>query len=181
MEHERPPAPADSLAAGHEVRDLPPRWVLGVAIGMAVGAVLMHLGLMGLLWGFMRVAGVPGPAAGKPPIWVDETTRKERYLARRSQELGSYGWVDRSQGVVRVPIARAMAMVVQRGIRWNLASPLPATRQQMPPAAARAASSAATTTREPLVPPAVTSPGPGVAGEPVVPSPVTTANSEGTP
>ena len=33
--------------------------------------------------------------------------------ARKEQELGSYGWVDRDRGVVRIPIDRAMDLVEQ--------------------------------------------------------------------
>ena len=31
--------------------------------------------------------------------------------------LGSYGWVDKSGGTVRIPIARAMALLAERGIQ----------------------------------------------------------------
>lgn len=33
-----------------------------------------------------------------------------------NQDLGSYGWVDRGRGVVRLPIERAMDLVAQRGL-----------------------------------------------------------------
>jgi len=33
-----------------------------------------------------------------------------------AQKLGSYGWVDKEGGVVRVPIDRAMELVLQRGL-----------------------------------------------------------------
>jgi hypothetical protein len=37
---------------------------------------------------------------------------------RRSEDdvLDSYGWVDRNAGVVRIPIERAMTLVVERGL-----------------------------------------------------------------
>ncbi len=35
---------------------------------------------------------------------------------REDAELNSYGWVDRAGGVVRLPVARAMELLVQRGL-----------------------------------------------------------------
>jgi len=39
----------------------------------------------------------------------DETTADQRHTAR--QRLRSYGWVDRSHGIVHIPIARAMEII----------------------------------------------------------------------
>jgi hypothetical protein len=36
--------------------------------------------------------------------------------AEEERELSSYGWVDRSAGVVRIPIDRAMELIMQRGL-----------------------------------------------------------------
>jgi len=41
------------------------------------------------------------------------------YLALRQQQsekLNSYGWVDRSNGIVRIPIDRAMDLIASRGL-----------------------------------------------------------------
>jgi hypothetical protein len=40
----------------------------------------------------------------------------KQYNARAAAELSSYGWVDKQQGVVRIPVERAMEMVVERGV-----------------------------------------------------------------
>ena len=37
-------------------------------------------------------------------------------FAQQNQELNQYGWVDRSQGIVRIPIARAMDLIADRGL-----------------------------------------------------------------
>ncbi len=39
-----------------------------------------------------------------------------RLRAREDAVLTSYGWVDRSAGVVRIPIERAMHLLVERGL-----------------------------------------------------------------
>jgi hypothetical protein len=38
------------------------------------------------------------------------------FFARQSQELSRYRWVDRTRGVVSIPIERAMQIVAQQGI-----------------------------------------------------------------
>jgi hypothetical protein len=37
-------------------------------------------------------------------------------LTRQNNELNSYGWVDRSNGIIRIPIERAMDLILQRGL-----------------------------------------------------------------
>lgn len=47
--------------------------------------------------------------------------------AREDTELDTYGWVDRSHGVVRIPIARAMDLIVARGLPTRSANAPAAT------------------------------------------------------
>jgi len=53
----------------------------------------------------------------KPNLDVDDD-HGEMLSLREGQEakLGSYGWVDRSNGIVRIPIDRAMDLLLQRGL-----------------------------------------------------------------
>ena len=46
--------------------------------------------------------------------------------AAEKQALENYGWVDRQKGIVRLPIDRAKAMVVQRGLPVQSQTPPPA-------------------------------------------------------
>lgn len=58
-----------------------------------------------------------GPA---PPLAV--TPRDDLRAFRREEDtaLNSYGWVDRGAGIVRIPIDRAMDLVVRRGLpKWQ--------------------------------------------------------------
>jgi hypothetical protein len=41
------------------------------------------------------------------------------FRARADAELNSYGWVDRSNGIVRIPIERAMDLIVERGLPFR--------------------------------------------------------------
>ena len=52
--------------------------------------------------------------------------------AAEDQVLNNYGWVDRQKGVVRIPIAQAMDMVVKKGLPVRTAAPPSAEGVSMP-------------------------------------------------
>jgi hypothetical protein len=48
-------------------------------------------------------------------------------LQAENAQLHSYGWIDRAAGMVRMPIDRAMEVVVQQGLpSWHEIPTLPA-------------------------------------------------------
>ena len=51
--------------------------------------------------------------------WVFPELQQMR--AAEDQILNSYGWVDQKKGVVRVPIARAIDLLAQRGLPMRAA------------------------------------------------------------
>ena len=51
-----------------------------------------------------------------PKLQVAPRTELESYREIDKQELDTYGWVDKHNGVVRIPIDRAMDLVLQRGL-----------------------------------------------------------------
>jgi hypothetical protein len=58
-----------------------------------------------------RVASFPQPQLIKEP----GSERRQVNLAEQTR-LKTYGWVDRQAGVVHIPIARAMQLLVERGL-----------------------------------------------------------------
>jgi hypothetical protein len=53
----------------------------------------------------------------KPNLQTDDGhAQMSALLARQNFELNSYGWIDRSNGIVRIPIDRAMDLILQRGL-----------------------------------------------------------------
>lgn len=56
----------------------------------------------------------PGPP--EPRLQVDPTQDLRAMRAEEDTRLASYGWVDKEAGVVRMPIARAMELLVERGL-----------------------------------------------------------------
>ena len=60
----------------------------------------------------------PGDVAKfpEPHLETDEPREITAFRMREEQTLHSYGWVDHSAGVVRIPIDRAMELLAQRGL-----------------------------------------------------------------
>jgi hypothetical protein len=63
---------------------------------------------------------VPADIARKEEIGIidyvpfDNDTRLYRWKAERQHELTTYGWVDRSKGIIHIPIERAMKEMVEK-------------------------------------------------------------------
>ena len=118
----------DEPAARHEESDVNVRGVLGFAAGLLVTAVLIQF-MVWLLFVYFsgreaaRVVPEYPLAAGEqtrvPPEPRLQTNPREDLRALRAREdavLNSYGWVDKTSGVVRIPIDEAIKLTVQRGL-----------------------------------------------------------------
>jgi hypothetical protein len=51
-----------------------------------------------------------------PQLEINERTELNEIRLREEDTLSTYGWVDQKAGVVRIPIDRAMDLLVQRGL-----------------------------------------------------------------
>jgi hypothetical protein len=113
-------------ARRHETRDLNIRAIVTFALALAVFGALSQMILTVLFGGFAereaRRDTPPPPlrdARVEPPEpRLEENPTQSLQALRRGEEvqLGSYGWVDREHGVVRIPIERAMKLVAERGL-----------------------------------------------------------------
>jgi hypothetical protein len=52
----------------------------------------------------------------EPRLEDDERTEINDFRYQQDETLASYGWVDQSGGVVRIPLERAMQLMAQRGL-----------------------------------------------------------------
>lgn len=64
---------------------------------------------------------VPSVAASRayfplPREQVSPQADLQAFRTREEAELNSYGWIDRKAGVVRIPIDRAMDLIIQQGL-----------------------------------------------------------------
>ena len=124
------PPPAESVRAGHEVRDLSVPLVVAAALilFLAVAVLLVALGQVSHLMvprepGATPPVVMPGeapvgdriqaiPAPRLDPLTPNNDQRPEDLRADRQPELRGYGWVEPGQ-VARIPIDRAMDAVVE--------------------------------------------------------------------
>ena len=122
----------ESLKRKHEVSERRVRNVLIVGGGAAF-LVILGMFVSGLLIHFLSRAhpmqqmtplGIiiapdikPLEQFPKPNLQIDDDHMQRTALQQeQNQELHSYGWVDRSKGIVRIPIDRAMDLILQRGL-----------------------------------------------------------------
>lgn len=103
----------------YEERDLPYktvyRWIGGLVIGLFAVMVAMFL-IFGFPGRVLDPSVVLKRTMTQPPLqprpWVD----MREFKKAQTTQLSTYGWVDRSAGTVRIPIERAMDLVLERGL-----------------------------------------------------------------
>jgi hypothetical protein len=64
-------------------------------------------------------APLAAPALTLPPgpnLLTNESANLHDFRAREMNELTTYGWMDKNAGTVRLPIDRAMELVLERGL-----------------------------------------------------------------
>jgi hypothetical protein len=52
----------------------------------------------------------------QPRLEENERTNLRQFIEDQDRKLVTYGWVDKDKGTVRIPIDRAMELIVQRGL-----------------------------------------------------------------
>ena len=112
--------------AGYEVEDASVREIVFTGIGLAVGTIIICFAVAGLFkvltatQGSSRLPTTEVPSAQSfpptPRLQAKPWQELEVLRAHEDQVLGSYGWVDKTTGKVRIPIDRAMDLVIQHGL-----------------------------------------------------------------
>ena len=101
---------------GHDV-DV--RRILWAAAAIALGVAMAVLAVLALLrrWDIpARVDAVRQPdgmVVGAPRLQSAPQVEVERYRAQKQRQLESSAWVDAEHGIVRIPIAQAMALLAR--------------------------------------------------------------------
>lgn len=133
MEENRAPL----AGPGYEPDQIDGRGIQKFTVGLVVICLVVMVGLAGLYKVFLAREDARQPTAdtlganarGVPPGPRLEVTPAEdlkRIRESEDQILGSYSWVDRENGIIRLPIARAMELVVERGLPTRKAGPVEA-------------------------------------------------------
>lgn len=102
----------------HEPSDVDVRGIVAIGSIIAIGVVLAAVLVAMLKAGLPAVREAAGVSEGPPPpppqLQPHPRTDIVQLRAKKRAILQSYGWVDEPQGVVRIPIERAMALIAQR-------------------------------------------------------------------
>jgi hypothetical protein len=112
------------LQAGYETRDVGPRGIVLLGAGLVVVTAFTML-LLGWLFNRLEARAVRSDPpespladeAGPPPGPQLELNLKfTDYEQADRSRLESYGWADKEQRVVHIPIERAMQLLAERGL-----------------------------------------------------------------
>jgi len=109
----------------HEERDISLRavvWTVGVSVVM----VLVIAAGVWWFYSYIRaqdeakdvrrtLVAAPSPIPPDPRLQVDPEQELRDFRRAQDEILNSYGWVSREQGRTRIPIQRAMDLLVERG------------------------------------------------------------------
>ena len=126
--HSKRPEHVENPEVHHEHGDVNISAIFGFGGGLIVVAAVVHLLIYALFGYFDRREGVQAPAEyplaaaesqRKPPEPRLQTNPRQDLADMRAKEdevLGSYGWVDKNAGVVRIPIDAAMKLTLERGL-----------------------------------------------------------------
>lgn len=115
---------------GHEHSDWNLRWVAGGGITLVVSVAIMLIAAWWIFREFQYRASsrqlgtvtAPPTAPPEPQLQVSPTADWTAMFQREQAILHSYGWVDRSRGIIRIPIERQMEIVAKRGFQQAKAS-----------------------------------------------------------
>ncbi len=143
VEEKHAGAPAGASGPGHETRDLKPRTILLFGIGLSI-TILICLAIANWMFHyFAAVQTASGPALSPlakqeapsgPHLQAHAPEDLRKFRGEEEAILNSYGWVNQQAGVARIPIDRAMQLLVQQGLPTAGPPALPAAGAKPSPA-----------------------------------------------
>jgi hypothetical protein len=116
------------MATHHEASDANIAGVFGFGAGLLIAGAIILFCVWLLFQFFAGREGLTGPAEYPLSTGQQERVPPEPRLqtnprqdlsdlrAREDAVLGTYGWVDKNAGIVRIPIDDAMKLTVERGL-----------------------------------------------------------------
>jgi hypothetical protein len=112
----------------YETRDIRFSAVAKAFGGLALALVLVALvsaAALRLFSARSRGTARVSPPPPEPRLQAHAAADFRRFRAEEEAALNGSAWVDRSRGTVRVPIERAMALLLKRGLPTRAASERP--------------------------------------------------------
>jgi hypothetical protein len=114
-----------SPEAGYEVRDVNVRGVAWFGLGLTGALLIICAATAGLFFFLKHPRSSPDapshivrphPIAPEPSLQTDPSADLAAYRIREEAKLDRYEWIDRDAGIVRIPIARAIDLIAERGL-----------------------------------------------------------------
>jgi hypothetical protein len=111
--------------SGHQPSEINLRVVTWTAIGLVISVLAVFVTVGGMFSLFNRhyasgntpsIITAPGRLPPEPRLQTNPTSDLQQLLQSDNAKLNSYGWIDKSAGVIRIPIDRAMDLLAQRGL-----------------------------------------------------------------
>jgi hypothetical protein len=130
--------PGSKQHLGHETRDANVR-ALAISGLILFGVLVLILFSMRWLFFYFAKTQTLGPPTTpyenartlppEPRLQAAPAQDLKAYLKEQQQLMNSYGWVDKKDGIVRIPIDRAMDLILQRGLPARTQAPPPDTAE----------------------------------------------------
>jgi hypothetical protein len=92
---------------------------LACGAGVVIGTILLcAFGVMWIYPNAVQDRRIPSalPVYPAPRLQSDPATDLRRFTAKELSRLNSIGWVDKSHGIVHIPIDQAMQKIAAQGI-----------------------------------------------------------------
>jgi hypothetical protein len=114
-----------SLKAGHEVKEANSIGIAVVGVACIILSIFMHIGLKQYLSSIRHHFERKQPvlvepdfksqrqAAPEPRLQSNPQADLKDYINRENELLTTYGWINRKSGVARIPIDRAMELLIE--------------------------------------------------------------------
>ena len=130
-----PGQPPEGSHEGYERSDAEPRSLLHWG-GWLIAVLVVVFFSMAWLFGFYgKVQSLGKPASPfenarvlppAPRLQVEPRADLHAYCEQQDKLLNSYGWADEHNGVVRIPVDRAMELTLRQGLPARAAADIPA-------------------------------------------------------
>src|SRR5437588_7097257 len=126
----QPQGVQSSTSHGHGERDARANGVFGAVGLLALVALAIHFILSGWLGhlnkGTISISAARTPTqagtlipSNYPRLQISPQIDLGQFKRREQEELTSYGWVNRTAGIVRIPIQKAMDVLLEKGLPTN--------------------------------------------------------------
>jgi hypothetical protein len=89
--------------------------VVGLCVAVLLGCALIVVWLYPSAIADRIISGAP-PGYPEPRLQADPVADLRRFHAQELERLNGTGWIDRSQGIVHIPIDTAMQQIAAEGI-----------------------------------------------------------------